>query len=289
MRTEKQAEASRVNGAQSKGPVTDEGKDQSKRNAVKTGLHGKGFVLPEHMETELLSTIAWLHSKLNPENQLEFTLTNGMALNLIQFDESVRLQIFRKLEVAQRTLFCWEDDRKLAAAEVADDLTKRPMAVSMQLSNSKHGCVVLLDLWAQFGTVLEAVGDWTDRQKSYAYDMLGVPEVLRGPGGRLHVPEGVDPKTYLKSVLDAEVARLTARRDGDLHEIDETERQQALLGNLPDDPTMTSHRRGGAKSLSTILKICKTMEVSLGRAAIAPKLNFPKRCRGKPRRSSTSA
>ena len=46
------------------------------------------------------------------------------------------------------------------------------------MSSSKHGCVFLLDIWDQLGTVLEAVGDWTDPQKALAYDLLGTHPAL---------------------------------------------------------------------------------------------------------------
>ena len=209
MATEKQKEASRVNGAKSKGPITDEGKDISRRNAVKTGMYSMGFVMPEHMETEVLDTVAWLHSKVNPDNPIEHRLTLALAKHMVTFSESVKQEIHHKLKVAERALICWDDDRKLAAAHIVEDISKQPMAIALQLTNSKHGCVVLIDLWEQLGNVLDVVGDWTDNQKGLAYDLLGTHPALRGPGGRLYVPEGVDAKTHLKSVYDAEIARLS--------------------------------------------------------------------------------
>ncbi len=279
MRTEKQAEASRINGAKSQGPVTEEGKDISKRNAIKTGMYSMGFVLPEHMETEVLDTIAWIYEKVNPDNLIEHKLTQSLAHHLVSFTEAVQKQIFHKLKISQRTLLCWDDDRKLAAAQVAEDITKRPVEISLQLHNSKHGCVFLLDIWDQLGAVLEAVGDWTDPQKALAYDLLGTHPALRGPGGRLHVPEGADAKVHLQAVIAAETARLIERRDGDLHDIDEADREQALLGNLPDDPIMQTYKRGETRSLNGALKIIKTMEVSLGRVGLAARLNFPRRAK----------
>ena len=65
-----------------------------------------------------------------------------------------------------------------------------------------------------------------------------------------------------------------------MNAIDETEREQALLGNIPDDPTLNTYRRGGSRSLNAILKIVKTMQVSLGRVGLAARLGFPRRQNG---------
>ena len=104
MRTEKQAEASRINRAKSKGPVTEEGKDMCKRNALKTGMHSMGFVLPEHMETEIVETITWIYGKLNPDNHIEHKLTQSLAHHLVAFTEAVQQQIHHKLKISERTL-----------------------------------------------------------------------------------------------------------------------------------------------------------------------------------------
>ena len=44
-RTEQQSEASRVNGSQSHGPVSDAGKARSSRNALKSGLYAKSLII----------------------------------------------------------------------------------------------------------------------------------------------------------------------------------------------------------------------------------------------------
>ena len=99
----------------------------------------------------------------------------------------------------------------------------------------------------------------------------------------MHVPEGIDAKAHLKTVYDAEIARLIAHRDGNLHAIDETEREQAMLGNLPDDPILKTYKSGEIRHLNAALKIIKTMEVSLGQVGLAPKLSFPRKMMGETR------
>lgn len=77
-----QIEASRANGARSRGPVTDEGKANSARNAFKHGLTARSILLPtenpEHFE-DLLHTLATVFL---PASGVEWLALEEMAVAL---------------------------------------------------------------------------------------------------------------------------------------------------------------------------------------------------------------
>ncbi len=79
MRTERQIEASRANGARSRGPVTPEGKYNSSRNAFKHGLLADTVVLKSELEHRFLELLDDLMEELQPETSIEYSLVETMA------------------------------------------------------------------------------------------------------------------------------------------------------------------------------------------------------------------
>src|SRR5687767_13838173 len=74
IRTEAQREASRLNGAKSKGPVTAEGKAISSRNSFKHGLDSKYFLL-SHESPEVFEAMrATYYEQYQPDNLVEADL-----------------------------------------------------------------------------------------------------------------------------------------------------------------------------------------------------------------------
>ncbi len=79
MRTERQIEASRANGAKSRGPVTAEGKRNSCGNALKHGLLADTIVLKGELEERFLELLADFERELQPETTIELLLIQKMA------------------------------------------------------------------------------------------------------------------------------------------------------------------------------------------------------------------
>jgi hypothetical protein len=79
MRTERQIEASRANGARSRGPVPPEGKRNSSRNAVKHGLLASTIVLKGEIEERFLELLNDLVEELQPETSIECSLVETIA------------------------------------------------------------------------------------------------------------------------------------------------------------------------------------------------------------------
>ncbi len=80
MRTNRQIEASRTNGSKSRGPVTQEGKLASSRNALKHGALSSCVVLPGEYEQTFQSLAAQLFADLRPVDSTEEDLVEMMAV-----------------------------------------------------------------------------------------------------------------------------------------------------------------------------------------------------------------
>ncbi len=76
-----QAEASRLNGQKSQGPITEEGKANSSRNSFKHGLYAKNVVLNEEDAAALESLRQDLRAEHQPRNTTEGMLVEELAMN----------------------------------------------------------------------------------------------------------------------------------------------------------------------------------------------------------------
>src|SRR5215470_10826372 len=80
MGTDKQKQASRANGALSKGPITRQGKANSSRNATRHGLLSRTVVLEEEDEDRFLGLLESLTAEFEPRSATEIYLVETMAV-----------------------------------------------------------------------------------------------------------------------------------------------------------------------------------------------------------------
>jgi hypothetical protein len=93
-RSPAQIEASRRNGARSKGPVTAEGKARASRNALKHGLAAlHHLVLEDEAPSELEDLTARLLDELGAATELEARLVRRMAIALWKGERAERLEV----------------------------------------------------------------------------------------------------------------------------------------------------------------------------------------------------
>ncbi|MBM3740852.1 MAG: hypothetical protein FJW39_34330 [Acidobacteria bacterium] len=78
-RTQKQIEASRANGARSRGPVTDTGKAASSRNATKHGLTSRDIVLTTEDPADWESLRQSFFDHWQPDGEMESRLVEKLA------------------------------------------------------------------------------------------------------------------------------------------------------------------------------------------------------------------
>jgi hypothetical protein len=79
MRTEAQIQASRLNGAKSRGPVTAEGKLASSQNAVKHGMLSAAVLIAGENEQTFNEFAASLYDEFQPATPFEASLVDAMA------------------------------------------------------------------------------------------------------------------------------------------------------------------------------------------------------------------
>ncbi len=233
MATLRQIEANRSNALRSTGP-SPEARERTRRNALKTGLAGRGVVLPRDLEQAVARRIDERTEALRPADHFQRWAVAQAAM------ESVRVERCQRQEADQRTLLAmraehsWDEVRSLDAAELAERLSRKPALVSRQLRRTAQGCEILLERWALLTLILHASGGWDDAQQALALDLMGVPLELRAGSTLLEAPEGTDPVEHLQTLAADEVARLEALQAGVLAEVDAEEREAAVEGRYDD-------------------------------------------------------
>jgi hypothetical protein len=77
--SEARSKRSRVNGARSHGPITEQGKQISSRNAAKHGLYSKNILSVNENEQEFIDLRQTLAGSLHPQNEAEEILISRLA------------------------------------------------------------------------------------------------------------------------------------------------------------------------------------------------------------------
>jgi hypothetical protein len=80
MRSLKQIEASRANGAKSRGPVTEKAGIADERNAIRYGLLAETVLLPGEATDRFLELVRTFAGHYKPANEIEAALIDNMAM-----------------------------------------------------------------------------------------------------------------------------------------------------------------------------------------------------------------
>jgi hypothetical protein len=224
-------ESNRRNSLKSTGPKTPEGKAASRGNALKHGLCSTvvGLEDPEDVQ-ERAETLGM--SATAPEGT---TFGSWLALQVaslsLRIENAQAMQQAAQERIRLRAELIWEDDRKLEAAILGEQLSRRPEPVLERLRQTPQGCEWLLGRWALLAHAAPEGQAWTPDQETLAFDLLGTPPGFREAG------LAVD----WSALIAREVADLE-RRIEIVQELDEADRQWAESG-LIDDPELRRLRR----------------------------------------------
>jgi hypothetical protein len=122
MRTERQKQAARANGAKSRGPVTSEGKLASSRNATVHGILSGTIVLKGESGERFNALLADLQAELQPQTTVEITLVENMAV--------ARWRQMRIWGIEKANM----EHQMRAEAEAADDIASEDTATRCALA-----------------------------------------------------------------------------------------------------------------------------------------------------------
>ena len=93
-RSPAQIEASRRNGARSRGPVTEEGKARASRNALKHGLTAMHhLVLEDEAPSELEEMTARLMAEVAPMSEIEARIARRLAIAFWKGERAERIEV----------------------------------------------------------------------------------------------------------------------------------------------------------------------------------------------------
>jgi hypothetical protein len=240
------AEASRANGRLSHGPITPEGKARSRRNGCKDGLTGAGVILPPAGAAEVERREADFTHDFRPRTAVERELVRQMALAAWRSDElAVRIiEHDARMNAARYTN--WEQDERIAAAELGRRLGNDPNAVVAQLQRSSTGCNWLIDRWRLLQGALSTSAEgglnctWTEADVALALDLLGRPVELRHLDGDTKRLESLCDQA--RSGSDEAVVELREITDG---EIAALEKQSEEIWEDVEQPFLRDLHAGG--------------------------------------------
>jgi hypothetical protein len=243
MSTLKQIAANRRNALKSTGPTSQEGKKQSRRNALKHGLAGSGLVLPHEETTAVEERMAQWHSSLKPFDPYEVWLLEVVAVESIRVDRCRLLDRVLRADQVRRAGENRDDDQRQSADEWAAKLAKNPGAVA-KLRSTVAGASILLERWQGLARALEN-GGWSEVQEALVHDLLATPEALReGVASPLNPGLQGDVLTHRREIVRAQIEWLE-RLVGEIlpaRHADQRGLIQAGVTNLEDRALMRLHR-----------------------------------------------
>jgi hypothetical protein len=264
----RQIEANRKNSLLSTGPRSESGKDASKRNALKHGLAGDGVVLTEEVDEEVRQCYEQWAKEFGPATPYQEFLVEQIALNSVRLRQCSGQEIFERSQLSLRAALCWDDDRKLLAEQLGQNLSRRPALIAKQLERTPQGCDWLRGRWESLRRILEKNGDWSSAERSLALDLLGMPTELREDTSRL--------LGDLNAIVDQEVERLQARSE-QLGPLDKREREKTINGrSVEPDARLLKTRRYEAQIRRALnWSMAQYFRVTLGYGLTSPTLGFP--------------
>jgi hypothetical protein len=128
------AEAARINGAKSNGPITPEGKAIASQNSLKHGLTSSRVVLPHESQEEFDRLEASIVNRFKPHDEIEHELVHEMAAARWRLRRiaAMEVAIFNKAFKQQRELLGPDADpaeiQDAAYAEVAESKSLRMLS-----------------------------------------------------------------------------------------------------------------------------------------------------------------
>ena len=273
MTTEQQIAANRRNAALSTGPKTDEGKAQSRTNAITHSLTAVTLRPHDQKEVSKARYAAWFTS-LKPEDPFqEFQLELAVEASL-RIENCQARELERKIELAEIASDSgprWETARKSEVAKLGWSLKRNPEMIALQLRSMPAGREWLIDRW-KFLLLAIAEGQtpsWRLAESNLALDLMGRPPLLRDLMLERANPF-VDP-IATRALILKEIARLEAEQQDDVNE-DMRLRSRFIRGLVFEtDSSLTLIRRYETSARRQFDKALKSIHKAKAAATVKPR------------------
>jgi hypothetical protein len=174
-------------------------------NALKTGTDADCPRVPEDADAVNDRAGQWYLS-IKPQNMYHAWLVDQISVTSLRIDHVGRIERRLRDRAVLRAELFWDDDRRLEAIELGEQIAFAPAKVVNQLRRTPQGCDWMIDRWARLARIADVENKWDKTQKSLAFDLLGA-----GPDDRTGQPgETIDCEGRLVAVPD-DLAALARR------------------------------------------------------------------------------
>jgi len=150
----------KANASHSKGPVTEEGKARSRRNALKHGLRAETLALPNEDPNELAAREDAFRAQYQPQNATEEVYLLEAVQSAIVLTRCARFQtatLSHQVRTAIPRVKIRNDDRIKALCNL---LEKDKSTALEGLRSFAAGCAYLIEFWTDLRDCLKEHGHW---------------------------------------------------------------------------------------------------------------------------------
>jgi hypothetical protein len=217
MRTEAQIRASKINGARSRGPVTQEGKERSRFGGLKTGVRARSLILPGENDQEFESELEQAIGDFQPRDGTEHRLVHEIV-SADWFHQRAKRVQYERLKSSIEGAVDREDNDVAATldrlfADVCGPLatyclsgafcggpqtsfpadvddSQKPPALVKRLEATAKGCQAMIDTWQEIS------GRVADNHELQPQDRLRAIRML----GKQPVDAALDQRVWLMYV-----------------------------------------------------------------------------------------
>ena len=250
MRSEAQRQASRVNGARSKGPTSPEGKAVSRFNGLTHTLCATQAVLPGEDPAQFQAHRDALFDEWQPMSYTRALLVERLAIASWRLHKTVTAESALRARDADDAVRAYDNERHAAVDRAVDLFEHDPAAALSLLHSTAPGIDRLISAWAELDAALE-VGPaaWTQRFHRRLMLLLGhadgTPLFTAGPlpiaSARLLASLAPGARPLPRGEADQSIASLRQLASQSI------DRLRELRPHVPD---MSSDRRRAAEAAS---------------------------------------
>ncbi len=253
MRTEAQREASRINGAKSRGPKTPEGKAITRFNGLTHTLCAAQAVLPGEDPAQFQAHRDALFDDWRPMSYTRSLLVERLAIASWRLRRAVLSESALRGRAADDAVRAFDGERQEAVERAVDRFEDDPRAALTLLRSSALGIDRLMAAWGELDAALEGgPAGWSQRYHRRLMLLLGHPDgtdlitagplpiasarllAARKPGVRpLPAGEAEEPVAGLRRLAAQAIDRLRdLRRDAPDHSGDRRRSAEAASGDV---------------------------------------------------------